>query len=88
MEKFPKNIRNRDLIIRKQSAEKTGENTPSGMGEAKEGRNLWIICKTGETALWNMTKKWTNCKQIKKVKLLNNTTKRRKILCITGEYDQ
>ena len=57
MEKFPKNIRNRDLIIRKQSAEKTGKNTPSGMGEAKEGRNLWIICKTGETVLWNMTKK-------------------------------
>ena len=57
MEKFTKNIRNRDLIIRKQSAEKTGKNTPSGMGEAKEGRNLWIICKTGETALWNMTKK-------------------------------
>ena len=57
MEKFLKNIGNRDLIIRKQSAEKTGKNTPSGMGEAKEGRNLWIICKTGETALWNMTKK-------------------------------
>ena len=55
--KIQKNIRNRGLIIRKQSAEKTGKNTPSGMGEAKEGRNLWIICKTGETALWNMTKK-------------------------------
>lgn len=68
--KIHKKIRNRDLIIRKQSAEKTGKNTPSGMGEAKEGRNLWIICKTGETALWNMTKKMNKLQTNQKSKIV------------------